>query len=332
MYVKLRGHIEVIRKSDNKTVSFDAFNSVEVELDIFKINQSCKIRIPLSARLEYKEKQKGESIQSATLFSRGDKITVWLGYDDDLQKEFEGFIYRLNYKTPLEIECEGYEYQLRSVCETKTWKSTNLKTVLQYLIADTDIVLSNLIPDINFTKYIIPANTTKLEQLQRLKEEYRLTVFFMENTLYAGLAYSVDRGTVKYKLGYNTITSDELKYHNADDVSLKVNAVCIKPDNTKVKATVGDSEGSLRTLFFYNISSLDELKKVAMEELQKYKYSGYEGDIKTFIQPFACPGMKAQLTDPKYDERGGTYYITKAVVKADRNGGRRNVSIAVKLL
>lgn len=330
MYLKPSGHIEIIR-ADGRKLSFDAFHSVEIERDIFKINSSCKIRIPISSRLEYKGKGYTESVQTAKQFARGDKISVWLGYGDNLKLEFSGFIYRLNYKTPLEIECEGYEFLLRSPYETKTWSKTNLKTVLEYIIKDTDIVLSDKIPEMNFTKYIIPANMTKLEALQVVKEKYGIAVFFMEKTLYAGLAYVIDLGTVKYKLGWNTIKDDELKFRNADDVRLKIKAVWIKPDNTKLEAEVGDPEGSQRTLFFYNVSSKSELEKLAKEEMKKYKYSGYEGKITTFLQPFAQPGMKGILQDPKYSEREGTYYITKVKVKSDNGGGRRTIEFTVKL-
>lgn len=330
MYVKLRGKVEITR-TDGKILSFTSFSEIEIEKDIFKINSSCKIRIPTSARLVYKDKQAFESVQTANQFNRGDKIKVWLGYDDDLRLEYEGFIYRLNYKTPLEMECEGFEFLLRSPCETKTWGKTDIKEVLGYIIKGTEIQLNSNIPDISFDKYIIPANMNKLEALQVLKEKYGITMFFMGNELYAGLAYVIDKGTVKYRLGYNTIKDDELKYRNSDDVSLKVKATWIKPDNTKLEVEVGDPKGSQRTLFFYNVSSEAELKKLATEEIKKYKYSGYEGKITTFLQPFAMPGMKAQIDDPKYDERKGTYYISKVNVKAGRSGGRRTIEITVKL-
>src|ERR1035437_1852754 len=152
MYVKPKGHFE-INRADGKKISFDAFHSVDIEHDIFKINQPAKIRIPTSARLVYKDKKVGESVQTATQFARGDKISIWLGYDTDLKLELEGFIYRINYKTPLEIECEGYEFQLRRPCETKTWAKTTMLDVLKYLIGGTDIVLSDNIPDIDFTKF-----------------------------------------------------------------------------------------------------------------------------------------------------------------------------------
>lgn len=330
MYVRLNAHIEITR-TDGKKLSFNAFNYIEAESDIFKINSSALIKLPMSARLVYSNADKQESVQTAKQFNRGDKIKIQLGYGSDLRDEFEGFIYRINYKRPLEIECEGYEYLLRSPIETKTWKKTTLKEVLTYIIAGTEIDLNKDIPEMEFDKYIIPANINRLEALQVLKESYGITIFFQKNELYAGLAYAINNGTVKYEIGTNTIKDDNLKYRNADDVRLKIKAVWIKPDNTKVEAEVGDPEGSQRTLFFYNLSNLEELKTRAQEEIVKYKYSGYEGKITTFLQPFAKPGMKAELSDPQYDERKGTYYISKVKVSAGRNGGRRTIEITIKL-
>jgi hypothetical protein len=329
-YFKLKGQIEITKK-DGKRVVFNVFNSVEIERDIFKINSSCKIKIPTSARLVYGDKERYESVQTATQFERGDKVSVWLGYDDDLRLEFDGFIFRVNYKTPLEIECEGYEFLLRSPCKTKTWANTTMKEVLEYITEDTEITLSEIVPDVPFTKFIIPADTTRLGVLQAIKGNYGMTVFFTGSELYAGLAYAIDKGVVKYRLGWNTLKDSELKYRNADDVSLKIKAVWIKPDNTKIEAEVGDPSGSVRTLFFYNVENVDALKIMATEEIKKYKYSGYEGKITTFLQPFAEPGMKGELIDPKYSERDGTYYITKTVVRVGTSGGRRTIDFTVKL-
>jgi hypothetical protein len=330
MYVKLKGHTEITKK-EGKKLSFDAFHSVEAEHDIFKINSTCKLKIPTSAVLESKDKKYSEKVQTAKQLERGDKIKIQLGYDDRLKEEFSGFIYRINYTTPLEIECEGYEFLLRSPCETKTWAKTTMKEVLRYIIRGTEIQLDEKTAEVNFTKFIIPANMTKLEALQIVKEKYGMTIYFKDNILYSGLAYTPDEGLVKYKLGWNTIKDDELKYRNEEDVSLKIKAVWIKPDNTKIEAEVGDPKGSLRTLFFYNVSSKKELEKLAKEEIKKYKYSGYEGKLTTFLEPYAKPGMKGEISDPKYAEREGTYYITKVNVKADPSGGRRTIEFTIKL-
>jgi hypothetical protein len=331
MYIKLQGHIEIIRKRDGRRITFGAFHSVEIDRDMTKINSSCKVRIPASSRLEDRAAGRIDSVQTAEQFSRGDFISVSLGYSGYLRQEFSGYIYRINYKSPLEIECEGHEFLLRRPCPTKTWAKTTMKDVLKYIVGGTGIKLYDKIPDIAFTKFIIGKDMTGLQALQMVKEKYGMTIFFMDDLLYAGLAYTLDLGTVKYRLGWNTIKDDDLKYRNADDVALKIKAVWIKPDNTKIEAQVGDPTGSQRTLFFYNVGSKPELEKLAAEEIKKYKYSGYEGKITTFLEPYAEPGMKGVLEDPKYTERGGTYYITRTEVKADASGGRRKVQFTIKL-
>ena len=68
MYVKLQGHI-TINRQDGRKLSFNAFNAVEIEKDRFKINSSCKIKIPISCRLEYKGTDRAESVQTAKLFA-----------------------------------------------------------------------------------------------------------------------------------------------------------------------------------------------------------------------------------------------------------------------
>lgn len=330
MYYKLNGYIEIIPKSGT-SFKINGFHSVEIESDIFKINQPCKIQIPTSRRLANTDEKEENSIQTPVQFSKGDKIKMWLGYNDDLKLEFEGFIYRINYKTPLEIECEGYEFQMRKPCEAKTWKTTTVIEVLKYLIEGTEIIIDKNVADIQLVKYVIKAGTNKLEALQDLKDNTRTEIFFNGNSLYVGMAYTLVSGSVNYKLGWNTINSDDLKYRNADDTLVKVNAIYVKPDGTKVEVSVGDKDGQEHIVKSKNINNIDALQGFASSVLQKYKYSGYEGKITTFLQPFAKPCMKAVLTDPKYNERGGTYYITKTKVVANRNGGRRYVEISLKL-
>lgn len=329
MYYKNKAKIEVTRK-DGKKITFYSYNAVEIVRDIFVINSSAKVAIPLSARLK-KANNTTESVQTANVFNRGDAIKIWLGYDDDLRLEFEGFVQRINFTKPLQIECEGYEHLLKEPIETRTFINATLKEVIEYIIKDTAIQLTDDTPDMEFDTFIIGANLNKLQALQLVKEKYGLTIFFKGAQLYAGLAYTHVDGEVKYELGTNTLKDDQLKYRDADDVSLKIKAVLIRPDNTKLEVEVGDPSGSLRTLHFYNVSSQADLTKLANEEMKKYKYSGYEGRITTFIQPFAQPGMKGVIRDINYPERDGTYYITKTTVKADTGGARRTVEFTIKL-
>ncbi len=217
-------------KSKTQIIRFDAVNSVEIDRSIDRIISSAKFKIPLSARLEYKDK-KSTTDQTSNVFNKGDKINIKLGYDNRLYEEFEGFISKTNYTKPLEIECQGYEYLLNDNIPTKTFKTTNLKEVLNYIIKDVDITLDGNIPMVNMQNYVIPANLKKIDALQQLKEKYGLTIYFLKNVLFAGLDYQKYLGTVKYSLGINTPRVDELKYQTADEVKLKVKAIQINKDN-----------------------------------------------------------------------------------------------------
>ena len=96
----------------------------------------------------------------------------------------------------------------------------------------------------------------------------------------------------------------------------------------------GGSRRQRRTdthLFFYNVSGKKELERIAREEMEKYKYSGYEGKITTFIQPYAIPGMVAVLEDKRYNERKGNYYIIGTKVSFGMGGARRMVELGIKV-
>jgi hypothetical protein len=329
MYYKLKAHI-TINTTAGKTINFFAVNNVEIDKSIDKIESIAKVRIPTSARLSHKDLET-ESVQTASVFNRGDKINIKLAYNDNFTEEFEGFISRINFTTPLEIECEGYEFLLRDEIPTKTFASTNLKEVLHYVISGNDLELAGDIPEVNMTDYIIPADITGLEALRQLKESYGLTIFLNKNVVYAGLDFVRYSGDVKYSLGVNTQRTDELKYQRAEDVKLKVKAVFISKDNTRYEIEVGDKNGELRTRFFYDIKSQSDLKKLAEAEIQKYKYTGYTGKITTFLEPFSCPGMVAEIIDIKYPERNGKYEIRSVTTSFGTSGARRTVEIGKTL-
>ena len=137
--------------------------------------------------------------------------------------------------------------------------------------------------------------------------------------------------TVKYRLRYNVIKDDELKYQLAEDVRLKVKAVCYYKDGTKIEGEIGEEGGETKTLYYYDVKDAGELKTLAREELERYRFDGYRGRIETFLAPYALPGMVAQLDDPVYRERGGNYYIESTEVTFGTGGARRKIEIGIKV-
>lgn len=324
MYVRMFCQIAI--QTQEGTVRLNAADEIRIDKSIDRIGTTASFQIPTSARLNYRGGET-RSVQTAKVFNRGDAVTITLGYDDRRRVEFSGFIHRINFTSPLEVECEGYDYLLRDSLPTRTFASTTLKDVLGYIISGKGIKLAGDVPQISMTSYVIPANLTGNDALQQLKELYGLTIYFSDNTLYAGLDFIRMKGSVNLSLGYNTLRADELQYQLAEDVRLKVKAVAIGKDNTRFETEIGDREGEQRTLFFYNVPNVSALKELAKAEIAKHKFTGYTGRLTTFLEPHAEPGMVARIEDKRYPERGGSYEIRGVSTTFSTSGARRVLDI-----
>lgn len=313
-----------------------AVTDVKIKRSIYSFVDTATITLPTSARLKTNTKDVPQSVSTAGSFQEGDKVEIWLGYDsdDNLHREFSGFVKSVNAATPCVIDCEGYSWQLRR--KNVPWSTeddkTKLKDLLAKLVEGTDITLSKSIPDVPVHQ-ICEGNISGTEALDWIKKNLYLTVYFSESELYAGLAYieQPDKAHTKYRIGWNLVKDDQLKFKKAQDVKVLVKAVSFNNRNEAIVGQAGDSSGAIRTIHVRNITSEAELKKVAEAEAGKLRYDGYEGKVTGFLEPFALPGYRVILQDPNYSEREGTYLIESTEVKFGTSGGRRICEIGKKI-
>lgn len=110
-------------------VSFKSVHDVKVKRSLYDLMATATIKVPVTAVL----KHAGEPpthIETAQAIKVGDKVEIKLGYDGSLNTEFIGYVKRLNYKVPLEIECEDEYYKLRFLNCVFSKKETTLKDCL----------------------------------------------------------------------------------------------------------------------------------------------------------------------------------------------------------
>ncbi|MFI3322085.1 MAG: hypothetical protein R3Y50_06125 [Rikenellaceae bacterium] len=229
---------------------------------------------------------------------------------------------------PLEIECEDEFYLLRSINCVFSKKETTLKECLNTILTGVQI---GEVVNLTLKNFVIN-NKPASWVLNHLKTEYGLVAFFDINSkLYASKAHDIKGETVKYRLRYNVINDDSLKYQLSEDVRLKIKAICYYKDGSKIEGALGEDGGEQRTLYYYDVKDAQELKTLAGEELERYSFDGYRGKITTFLLPYAMPGMIASVEDTVYKERGGDYFIESTEVSFGTSGGRRTVEIGLKL-
>lgn len=306
-------------------------HEVKVKKSIYEYVDKCTIKLPISARIKRAGEVITETAETAKQFTEGDKVIVKLGYNNIFKVEFEGFVSRINFTSPLEVECEGYSYQLRKQNLKGTYKNIELKDLLKIITAGTDIVLSDNIPSFLITKIILndKDGCHVLEEIKGTSKQL-MRFFFLGKILYAGLTFINPLADVKFKMGWNVIKDGGLKLRQAKNQNYQVIWIGVKSDGTKVTVIEGKS-GVIKTHVSHVVTDFESLKKLAVAEHNKLSLDGYEGKITAFGIPFCKPGDKAILTDEKYPERGGNYIVENTEVSYGMSGFRRTIGIGAKL-
>ncbi|WP_448529200.1 hypothetical protein [Raineya sp.] len=277
----------------------------------------------------------------------GDKVLLRMGYKGyPMRTEFEGYVSEISPNVPFEVECLDEIFMLRreELRSPKgklgmSWKKTTLKEVLQYTTQGYTIEMKD-IPDVVLSPFVIEPYANKAQVLKALKEEYGFDVYFRGNKLICGLGYTeIIKEEPIYHLQRNVIETD-LVYRKKEDTKIKLKAISIQKDNSKVEVEVGDKEGEQRT--WYAESPIvekskekikEKLKILALAQLQKYKYEGYSGKIKTFGVPYATHSMVAEIRDDMFPERKGKYFIEEVETEVSVSGGfKRTITFGKRAL
>lgn len=313
------------------SVKFEGYKAVlpsELEWDrsVENFSDWAKVKLPNKARVS-----SDQTIQTGVQFSEGMKVQVFAGYNHENDLQFKGFVRRVNFTVPVEIECEGYSYQLRkkqgfNFSDTKT----TVKKILAEVTKGTDIKLHKSIPHIPLDKVFFK-NCTGLQVLEWLKEKCLLSVYFVFDELYVGGLMLAPGATVKFRLGWNTVKDDQLKFNEKEFAQIKITVdKRDKTGKTKGKSAapkVISGEKRLRTL----ISDTNTQQQIADQQRKKFVGAGYEGIITAFLKPHFEPGMAVEISDPHYNTRKGKYFGFGVKGSVNKNGGRQKIKIGYSL-
>lgn len=313
-------------------------NECEIVKSIHVLIGTCVLQLPLNAVFRNEATATMQTLKLADALKEGDKVEVRLGYNGKLRTEFTGYVRRINYSQPLVIECEDELYMLRKVKMVQSFKNVTAKQIITAALDQlrnehgVNILLFDGIPDIPIGNFYCKGNTAVwvLEELRKFGVHCFLVRINNVLTLYAGLQYGYNAGRVYYKFNSNTVSTDNLKYNNADDKKYRVTVVNFKKDGTQERETYGEEGGDQLTINVYNAAAA-EMRQRAESEVQKLRVDGYKGDLETLLLPVAEPGMTADVHDPQFAERDGSYYVSTVTTYMGTNGTSRRVQLEVRL-
>lgn len=298
-------------------VAIRKVSAVDIETSVRNVCQSATITLPRNISALQQQQLK-------TLIRRGDKVQVYLGYNGSLDVlEFEGFVTRTGADVPVKIELKDALWPVLQKPFNKAYTNAYVPDVIKDLVGDgfkVQAMEASIGP-------LRCEQCTVADVLKKLADDFGLVTYLKNGTVFCGELLDADARTAAYDQAKNIKNSD-LKYRVADDVKLKVTAKSVKANGEKLEVEVGDPDGEQRTLTYYGITSVDELKKLATADMEKYKYDGYEGGFKGFGIPVCQHGDKVQLSDAQYPERAGSYLAESVAVSFGPGGFERDIKLA----
>lgn len=341
-----RTNITFTRKSDGTSLEFNFCNMFETDESYEHLTDTARIVIPRKLKFD------GVDIFAGTnpLFKRGDKVLIEAGYHPKKRTIYQGYISKIKANIPIEIECEDEMFLLKQYTVTYPSKystittgkngrhlkrpkvisaNVSLQELMDFCIAD-DIDF-DIIDDIKLGQFRV-VNATPAMVLDKLRTEYGLYSYFKDGRLKIGFANNAsDTKEASFVMEEVVINSDELEYQIEDEIKIKVKAISMMPDNSKIEVEVGDSDGEQKTIHKYNLNEAD-LKKVANAWLADFKYTGFVGELETFGEPYLRHGDRAKITSRKLPERDGTYLIRVVKRKFSVGGGwRQSFTLGAKV-
>ena len=315
--LKLSAKVEI---KSARTWVFEKITACEIARDMDALTATCTLTLPRKTQWQ------GES---SVPIKRGDAVTVWLGYDGDLQLAFKGYVTQLGFKAPLTIKCEDEMFILKQTPAVKK----SYKTVdVEKLLKDQGLKIKvKVLGEQNIGQYRVNVETVA-ELLGHLKENSIRSFIRLESeepVLYCGVLFSHNAGIRQvFSTGVNIISDSSLEEQKAEDVKIKLKVVSLQPNNKKIKVEVGDNGGEKRVLHCYGKSE-SEAKAWGKQELERLKRDGLTGSFTTFgaklLDCLDIVGMKIDGV------KRGKYQVEKNKITFGTGGFRQEVTLGARV-
>lgn len=298
-------------------------DKVEIHKSVELLSDTATITLPSS--------QWNAALEIESKIHRGDGVTIRLGYEETgLVTEFEGWIQRISTDGGnITLYCEDDLFLLRYAIPNKTWGKVSLDTILKYLVdhCPCPLTVDNSY-SWSYNKFIIN-NATGLDVLKKIQEECGADIYIADDKLHVHPpGYVLGKERI-YDLAQN-VESENLSYHDAIDKKFQVVVKANKPDGTVKEIEVGTTGGDKIEI---KCATSDDasMKSRAETELKRRSFSGYDGDITTWLIPECLPGDSVMIHDKDYSVKDGTYFVTSVTTEFSRNGGSRKIQLGWKL-
>lgn len=255
------------------------------------------------------------------LFQPGDEVKIELGYNNDLYREFEGYIVSVSRGAPVVIRCEDEMYHLKRKTVSYSKNSVTLKQLLTDVCSGYEVNTAFGDTELGAVRY---ANMKISAILEDVRKKTGLYSYFKGKVLCCGNVYSdnVELPEVRIKLERNGVSQD-LQQTGGE---YEVIATAILKGGKKMEAKAGTKGADT-----FNLNFNDHDKKVTVQVLKDFaerfykslSKQKYKGGVELFGIPRVDFGMTMNLSSEINPEMDGKYFIEKVTKEFSDNATYR---------
>lgn len=282
----------------NKYYDFNFLTSCEIVSTWQNLSDTCTLTVPQKVQFVddfgqtfdwMGKKIGGGGDNTAPLIFRGDKLTIYLGYNyydtsksqrvTEFNMVFDGWVNEVESKAPITIKAVDNMWKLTQVqAPNKTWTGKTLQEIIKELLNGTGFKLKETVsgsPVATKVGDFVTQNQTVAEVLEFMRKEYHIESFFRGTTLYSA-AFRYWPEDVKdhvFRFQENIIDS-ELKYQRIDDVIMGVECHSVEKFSSGTRKDGQPKKGVKRL----NVFALYERGKLKFYD---EKPAGFQGEIRT---------------------------------------------------
>jgi len=310
------------------TVQMTQVESVNIKKSIEAQTQTATVTFPKAVYFKNDNKKRVSEVLKV-----GDVVTIDLGYNGKENREFDGYIVRVEQTIPVVVHIEDEMYILKkTIVEPKQWEAATLGDVLNYIAPN---VSKNVVDtSLKLGKFAID-KVSAATVLKYISDNYSLCCFFKGKVLQVGFPYSFVPDNVVYVYDFQrNVPADgrNLQFMTKDVNTIKIKAISNLKTGKKLIVWLPskDAEGDIRSLNFPEMTEA-ELTKLAQAELDKFQYEGYKGSVKGFGLPFVQLTEAVRLRDNEYKDQEGNYLVDAVEVDFQVNEFRRECTLGKRV-
>lgn len=266
---------------------------------------------------------------------KGDKVIVELGYDDDLDVVFTGYIKSIEKNNPVVYNCENEAWKLKQINLPKqTHSKLSIEEFCKKHLSDYELEIA----DFSLGEVRINEDVTLASVFDYFMNNYPVKFFFRDDVFVGVLpgSMSLKSGRVNeiaFEVGTNII-DDNTTYTEADDVNLQIIAKSVLKNNTKLesKRPQNATDAEVRTFYCPTATNQKELDAFAEKMLLEYKVDTIEGDIVCFGKPFVRKlDIVKYYNNDSPDKHGSRFVVEEVNYSFGQSGYRQKIKLGGRI-